>query len=59
VPKVAAFDLESRSLEEALDGAALAVVVTAHPDVDHHAVAERLPLVDLRGVTRKTRRTVA
>jgi hypothetical protein len=34
--------------------------VTAHPSVDHDAIAERAPLVvDLRGATRKgARRTV-
>jgi UDP-N-acetyl-D-glucosamine dehydrogenase len=41
------------SLDEALDGADVAVIVTAHPDVDHAAVARTVPaLVDLRGVTR-------
>ena len=31
----------------------LAVIVTAHPGVDHEAIARRAPLtVDLRGVTR-------
>ena len=42
-------------------GADLAVIVTAHPGVDHDAIAERAPLVvDLRGVTRHAgaRRTV-
>src|SRR3954453_3735129 len=45
--------LRSVTLDEALDGADVAVIVTAHPDVDHEAVAQRVPaLVDLRGVTR-------
>ncbi|MBX5440697.1 MAG: hypothetical protein IRZ32_04120 [Solirubrobacteraceae bacterium] len=36
-----------------LDGADLAVIVTAHPDIDHHGIASRVPaLLDLRGVTR-------
>ena len=38
-------------------GADLALIVTAHPGVDHDAIAERAPLVvDLRGVTRGARR---
>jgi hypothetical protein len=29
------------------------VIVTAHPDVDHGSLADRVPtLIDLRGVTR-------
>ena len=41
-------------LEDGLEGADLAVIVTAHPGVDHEAIARRAPLtVDLRGVTRK------
>jgi UDP-N-acetyl-D-glucosamine dehydrogenase len=49
--------LRSVGLEEALDGADLALIVTAHPDVDHAVVAERAPLVvDLRGVTRNVAR---
>jgi hypothetical protein len=31
------------------------VIVTAHPGIDHTAIAEQLPVVDLRGVTRRTR----
>jgi UDP-N-acetyl-D-glucosamine dehydrogenase len=46
-------DLRSVGLDEALDGIDLAVIVTAHPGVDHCAVIERAPLVlDLRGTTR-------
>ena len=52
VPELAGADLRSVDLEEALDAADLAVVVTAHPTVDHHAIAARLPTVDLRGVLR-------
>ena len=34
----------------------LALIVTAHPSVDHDAIVERAPLVlDLRGVTRRSR----
>ena len=53
VPELAEQGLRSVSLDEALDGADVAVIVTAHPDVDHAAVASRAPaVVDLRGVTR-------
>jgi hypothetical protein len=34
------------------------VIVTAHPDIDHTAIAGLVPTVDLRGVTR-TRRAEA
>jgi UDP-N-acetyl-D-glucosamine dehydrogenase len=63
-PHVSALpDGEVRSLgfDEALEGCDLALIVTAHPSVDHDAIAERAPLVvDLRGVTRRVgaRRTV-
>jgi UDP-N-acetyl-D-glucosamine dehydrogenase len=53
VPEVAQFDMRSEELEVALADADLAVIVTAHPQVDHEAVAREAPLVvDLRGVTR-------
>ncbi len=52
VPSVASLGLESSTLEDALTGADLAVIVTAHPDIDYRGVAERLPVVDLRGVLR-------
>jgi UDP-N-acetyl-D-glucosamine dehydrogenase len=40
-------------LDEALPDADLALIVTAHPGVDHDLVARRARLVvDLRGVTR-------
>jgi UDP-N-acetyl-D-glucosamine dehydrogenase len=53
VPELPDHGLRSVSLEEALDGADVAVIVTAHPDVDHAEVARTVPaLVDLRGVTR-------
>ena len=58
VPALPSFGLENAALDTALEGADLAVVVTAHPGVDFHAVAERLPVVDLRGVLRD-RRAVA
>ena len=43
----------SVSAEQALDGADLALVVTAHPGVDYELVVQHAPIVvDLRGVTR-------
>jgi UDP-N-acetyl-D-glucosamine dehydrogenase len=54
VPSLPDGGLRSLAFDEALDGADLALIVTAHPGVDHGAVAERAPLVvDLRGVTRR------
>jgi UDP-N-acetyl-D-glucosamine dehydrogenase len=53
VPQLREPALASEPLEDVLDGADVAVIVTAHPTVDHEAVVERAPLVvDLRGVTR-------
>jgi UDP-N-acetyl-D-glucosamine dehydrogenase len=53
VPELQEHDLRSRPLEDALDGIDLAVIVTAHPSVDHGHVVERAPQVlDLRGTTR-------
>jgi UDP-N-acetyl-D-glucosamine dehydrogenase len=47
------FDLHSTPLEQALTDADLALIVTAHPSVDHDLIAEEGMLtVDLRGVTR-------
>jgi UDP-N-acetyl-D-glucosamine dehydrogenase len=41
------------ALDDALEGIDLAVIVTAHPSVDHGRVVERAPQVlDLRGTTR-------
>jgi len=52
VPGIAEFSLESMPLQEVLTDADLALIVTAHPDVDHDLVARRARLVvDLRGVT--------
>ena len=54
VPSLPDGGLRSVGYEEALDGADLALIVTAHPTVDHDAIVERAPLVvDLRGVTRQ------
>ena len=45
--------LHSQPLAAALERADAAVIVTAHPSVDHDAVVGRVPVVvDLRGVTR-------
>jgi UDP-N-acetyl-D-glucosamine dehydrogenase len=53
VPALAEPALASVPLQDAVSEADLAVIVTAHPDVDHELVARRARLVvDLRGVTR-------
>jgi UDP-N-acetyl-D-glucosamine dehydrogenase len=53
VPSLPGFALDSVEVEQALDGADLALIVTAHPSVDHELIAARTPIVvDLRGVTR-------
>jgi UDP-N-acetyl-D-glucosamine dehydrogenase len=53
VPELAEQGLRSAELEEALGGLDLAVIVTAHPEVDHGRIVEQAPQVlDLRGTTR-------
>jgi UDP-N-acetyl-D-glucosamine dehydrogenase len=53
VPALADFGMHSSSFDDALSGADLALIVTAHPGVDHEQIARRARLVvDLRGVTR-------
>jgi UDP-N-acetyl-D-glucosamine dehydrogenase len=53
VPALGEFGLRSLPLEEALEDVDLALIVTAHPGVDHELVSQRARLVvDLRGVTR-------
>jgi len=53
VPALRDHGLQSVSLDDALEDADLALIVTAHPHVDHQLVAQRARLlVDLRGVTR-------
>ncbi|HVL30814.1 MAG TPA: nucleotide sugar dehydrogenase [Solirubrobacteraceae bacterium] len=48
--------LRSKPLDDVLADADLAIIVTAHPGVDHEAAAARVPLaLDLRGVTRRSR----
>jgi UDP-N-acetyl-D-glucosamine dehydrogenase len=55
VPALAQPRLASTPLDEAVANADLAVIVTAHPDIDHDAIASSVPTVDLRGVTRHRR----
>jgi UDP-N-acetyl-D-glucosamine dehydrogenase len=54
VPSLPEHGLQSEPPEEALDGADLVLIVTAHPGVDHEAAVRDAPLaLDLRGVTRR------
>ena len=55
VPELKAYGLRNTPLEEALDGADLALIVTAHPGIDHDHIASTVPTVDFRGVTRRER----
>jgi UDP-N-acetyl-D-glucosamine dehydrogenase len=56
VPELPEHGLRSLELGEALEGADLAVIVTAHPGVDHAAVVRAAPVtLDLRGITRGLR----
>ena len=53
VPTIPDFELDSVSIDEAVEDADLALIITAHPDIDHQALVDRVPrIVDLRGVTR-------
>jgi UDP-N-acetyl-D-glucosamine dehydrogenase len=53
VARVPELGLESVSVERALSDVDLALIVTAHPSVDHELIAQHVCLtVDLRGVTR-------
>ena len=53
VPRLPQSGLRSADPALAADSADLAVIVTAHPTVDHSEIVRRTPLVlDLRGVTR-------
>jgi UDP-N-acetyl-D-glucosamine dehydrogenase len=53
VPELPDMGLTSTPFEQAITDADLAVIVTAHPGVDHDQIARRARLVvDLRGVTR-------
>ncbi len=56
VPELHALGLKGSDLESALAHADAVVLVTAHPGIDHTALAKDAALfVDLRGVTRGTR----
>ena len=55
VPELPEHDLRSQPLDDALAGADLALIVTAHPGIDHDAAVAQAPLaLDLRGVTRRS-----
>jgi UDP-N-acetyl-D-glucosamine dehydrogenase len=58
VPELKAFELHNNDLEQALAGADVALIITAHPGIDHNSIAASVPTVDFRGVTR-TQRAVA
>jgi UDP-N-acetyl-D-glucosamine dehydrogenase len=59
VPELTGYDLRSEPLDDALAGADLVVIVTAHPDVDHDAAVAQVPqALDLRGVTHRSGRAV-
>jgi UDP-N-acetyl-D-glucosamine dehydrogenase len=55
VPELKAVGLRNTPLEEALDGADLALIVTAHPGIDHDHIASTVATVDFRGITRRER----
>ena len=60
VAELPAFGLRSTELDEALQDADVAAIVTAHPGVDHARVMLALPgSVDFRGVTRHLAQTPA
>ncbi|MFP5363736.1 MAG: nucleotide sugar dehydrogenase, partial [Thermoleophilia bacterium] len=53
VPELPEHGLRSEPLDDVLAGADLALIVTAHPGVDHDGAVARVPLaLDLRGTTR-------
>jgi UDP-N-acetyl-D-glucosamine dehydrogenase len=53
VPELPELGLASAALPAAADGVDLAIIVTAHPEIDHRDITERAQLtLDLRGVTR-------
>jgi UDP-N-acetyl-D-glucosamine dehydrogenase len=55
VDELPEFGLRSVSLDEVIADADLALIVTAHPGIDHDAVAAQVSLtLDLRGVTRRS-----
>jgi UDP-N-acetyl-D-glucosamine dehydrogenase len=58
VPELKQFALHNTELDQALAGADIALIVTAHPGINHNHIAATVPTVDFRGVTR-TERAVA
>jgi UDP-N-acetyl-D-glucosamine dehydrogenase len=53
VPALTAFGLTAiEDLDAAVADTDVAVIVTAHPGIDFHAIARSAKTVDLRGVTR-------
>ncbi len=53
VPSLSELELANTPLEEAVTGADLALIVTAHPGIDYESLAASARLVmDLRGITR-------
>jgi UDP-N-acetyl-D-glucosamine dehydrogenase len=59
VPALPEHGLHSMPLSETLADADIAVIVTAHPGVDHDAAVAQVPLaLDLRGVTQRSARVV-
>lgn len=54
VPELSSLGLANHELDAGLEGADLAVIVTAHPGVDHGLVAAKAPrTVDFRGIVRQ------
>lgn len=54
VQEVPELGLQSVELQAALAEAEFVVVVTAHPGIDHTALAEHAPVLDFRGVLRSS-----
>jgi UDP-N-acetyl-D-glucosamine dehydrogenase len=53
VPALPELGLQNQPLEETLSGADAVVLITAHPNTDHAAIAADSSLfIDLRGITR-------
>jgi UDP-N-acetyl-D-glucosamine dehydrogenase len=53
IPSMPDLELESRPIDEIVPAADAVVLVTAHPGIDHAAIAQQANLfVDLRGITR-------
>jgi UDP-N-acetyl-D-glucosamine dehydrogenase len=56
VAELPSLGLSASAIDDGIDGADLAVIVTAHPGIDHEAVARAVGAhVDFRGVTRDLR----